>query len=119
MRLPPSSMKSACAGVPICRYSGQPFPRREVTGRYTSLEHYIDGNWLRGQDPGGHEPRHQQVHRRVASCLAGRPRPGAGRRRQGYKAWRKVSAYGGKILHKAADLVPARADEIAKVLTQE
>ena len=36
------------------------------------------------------------------------------------RPWRKVSAFErGKILRKAADLVRARADEIAKVLTQE
>ena len=39
---------------------------------------------------------------------------------KGFKTWRKVSAFErGKILRKAADLVRARADEIAKVLTQE
>jgi succinate-semialdehyde dehydrogenase/glutarate-semialdehyde dehydrogenase len=39
---------------------------------------------------------------------------------KGFKTWRKVSSYErGKILRKAGDLVRSRADEIAKVLTQE
>ena len=39
---------------------------------------------------------------------------------KGFKQWRRVSAFErGKILRKAADLVRARADEIAKVLTLE
>ena len=39
---------------------------------------------------------------------------------KGFKTWRKVPAYErGKVLRKAADLVRARADEIAKVLTLE
>ena len=39
---------------------------------------------------------------------------------KGFKTWRRVSAFErGKILRKAAELVRARADEIAKVLTQE
>src|SRR6185312_6969052 len=39
---------------------------------------------------------------------------------KGFKAWRKVSAFErGKVLRKAADLVRTRAEDIAKVLTQE
>src|SRR5262249_50441394 len=39
---------------------------------------------------------------------------------KGFKQWRKTSAYErGKILRKAADLVRARTDEIATVLTME
>jgi len=34
----------------------------------------------------------------------------------GFKSWREVSSFERKILHMAADLVRARADEIAKVL---
>src|SRR5580704_10016183 len=39
---------------------------------------------------------------------------------RGFKAWRKVSAYDrGKILHKAGDLLRARAEAIAPVMTRE
>jgi succinate-semialdehyde dehydrogenase/glutarate-semialdehyde dehydrogenase len=39
---------------------------------------------------------------------------------KGFKAWRKVSAYDrGKILRKAGDLLRARADAIAPVMTRE
>jgi acyl-CoA reductase-like NAD-dependent aldehyde dehydrogenase len=38
----------------------------------------------------------------------------------GFKAWRKVSAYDrGKILRKAGDLLRARAEAIAPVMTRE
>ena len=38
---------------------------------------------------------------------------------KGFKTWRKVSSFErGKVLRKAADLVRAPAEEIAKVLTQ-
>jgi succinate-semialdehyde dehydrogenase/glutarate-semialdehyde dehydrogenase len=39
---------------------------------------------------------------------------------KGFKLWRKVSPFErGKVLRKAADLVRARAETIATVLTQE
>ncbi len=39
---------------------------------------------------------------------------------QGFKAWRKVSAYDrGRVLRKAADLLRARADAIAATMTRE
>jgi succinate-semialdehyde dehydrogenase / glutarate-semialdehyde dehydrogenase len=90
---------------------------------YTSLEHYIDGNWVKASgsktqdviNPATSKPIGELGHASRADldkALAAADK--------GFKTWRKVSAYErGKILHKAAELVRARADEIAKVLTQE
>jgi succinate-semialdehyde dehydrogenase/glutarate-semialdehyde dehydrogenase len=40
--------------------------------------------------------------------------------KKGFEAWRKVSAYDrAKIMRKAADLMRARADDIAKLMTLE
>ncbi|MBO0763243.1 MAG: NAD-dependent succinate-semialdehyde dehydrogenase [Hyphomicrobiaceae bacterium] len=90
---------------------------------YTSLEHYINGNWVKpsgdkSQDvmnPATSKPIGQLGHVSrgdLDNTLAAAD--------NGFKQWRKVSAFErGKILRKAADLVRARTDEIAKVLTQE
>ena len=55
-------------------------------------------------------PPRRSVRRRAALAAADK----------GFKEWKRVSAYErAKILRKAADLIRARADDIAKVLTQE
>jgi succinate-semialdehyde dehydrogenase / glutarate-semialdehyde dehydrogenase len=116
--------KSACASAPIWRYSASfPLLKPEVTGMYTSLEHYIDGSWVKASGA-----KTQEVVNPATSKSIGELRHASrgdldkalAAADKGFKTWRKVSAYErGKILHKAADLVRARAEEIAKVLTQE
>ena len=90
---------------------------------YTSLEHYIDGNWVKpsgskSQDvmnPSTSKPIGQLGH--VSRGDLDKALAAADK---GFKQWRRVSPFErGKILRKAADLVRTRADEIAKVLTQE
>jgi succinate-semialdehyde dehydrogenase/glutarate-semialdehyde dehydrogenase len=90
---------------------------------YTSLEHYIDGNWVKpsgdkSQDvinPATSKPIGQLGH--VSRADLDKALAAADK---GFKQWRKVSAFErGKILRKAAELVRAQADDIAKVLTQE
>src|ERR1700741_4115890 len=90
---------------------------------YTSLEHYIDGNWVKpsgdkSQDvmnPATSKPIGQLGH--VSKGDLDKAIAAADK---GFKTWRKVSAFErAKILRKAADLVRARTDEIAKVLTME
>src|SRR5215471_20771889 len=90
---------------------------------YTSLEHYIDGNWIKpagakSQDvinPSTSKPIGALGH--VSRSDLDRALAAADK---GFKAWRKVSSFErGKILRKTADLVRARADDIAKVLTLE
>jgi succinate-semialdehyde dehydrogenase/glutarate-semialdehyde dehydrogenase len=90
---------------------------------YTSLEHYIDGNWVKpsgskSQDvvnPSTSKPIGQLGH-----ASRGDLDQAIAAADKGFKQWRRVSAFErGKVLRKAADLVRARADEIAKVLTLE
>ena len=90
---------------------------------YTSLEHYIDGNWVKASGAKAQEvinPATSKPIGELAHASKGDLDKALAAADKGFKTWRKVSAYErGKILHKAADLLRARADEIAKVLTQE
>jgi succinate-semialdehyde dehydrogenase/glutarate-semialdehyde dehydrogenase len=87
------------------------------------LDHYIDGKWVqpssgRSQDvmnPAKNTPLAKLGHASKADldkALAAA--------QKGFKAWSKVSSYErAKVLRKAADLVRARTDDIARVLTLE
>jgi succinate-semialdehyde dehydrogenase/glutarate-semialdehyde dehydrogenase len=90
---------------------------------YTSLEHYIDGNWVKGSGAKTQEvmnPATSKPIGELAHASKGDLDKALAAADKGFKTWRKVSAYErGKVLRKAADLVRTRADEIAKVLTQE
>ena len=90
---------------------------------YTSLEHYIDGNWVKPtgakkqdvMNPANSKPIGELGH--VSKGDLDKALAAADK---GFKTWRRVSAFErGKILRKAARPVRTRADEIAKVLTQE
>ena len=91
---------------------------------YTQLGLYIDGKWNHGNGGGGEEvinpataeaarapaPRHDQA----TSMRRSPPRKGR------FQVWKAKSAYDrGRIIKKAADLVRERADQIARVMTQE
>jgi succinate-semialdehyde dehydrogenase/glutarate-semialdehyde dehydrogenase len=89
---------------------------------YTSLEHYIDGNWVKpsGKSQDVINPANSKAIGELGLASKGDLDKALAAVDKGFKTWRKVSAYErGKILRKAADLVRTRADEIAKVLTQE
>lgn len=90
---------------------------------YATLKHYIDGQWVeptggRAQDvvnPADNQP----IGRLGLASTADLDRAIAAAER-GFREWRRVSAFErGKILRKAAELVRARAEDIARVLTQE
>ena len=90
---------------------------------YTSLEHYIDGAWVK---PSGSKtqdvinPANSKPIGELGFASKGDLDRALAAVDKGFKTWRKVSAFErGKILRKAGDLVRARADEIAKVLTLE
>lgn len=90
---------------------------------YATLQHYIDGQWVEptgnsGQDvvnPATNLPigrlgyaSREDLDRALAAAD------------RGFRAWRSVAPFDrGKVLRKAADLVRARADEIARILTLE
>ena len=90
---------------------------------YTSLEHYIDGNWVK---PTGSKtqdvinPANSKPIGELGHVSRGDLDKALAAADKGFKTWRRVSAFErGKILRKAADLLRTRADDIAKVLTQE
>jgi succinate-semialdehyde dehydrogenase/glutarate-semialdehyde dehydrogenase len=90
---------------------------------YTSLEHYIDGNWVRASGGKTQEvinPATSKPIGELSHASKGDLDKALAAADKGFKAWRKVSAFErGKVLRKAADLVRTRAEDIAKVLTQE
>jgi succinate-semialdehyde dehydrogenase / glutarate-semialdehyde dehydrogenase len=90
---------------------------------YTSLEHYIDGNWVKASGAKTQEvvnPATSKPIGELGHASKGDLDKALAAADKGFKTWRKVSSYErGKILRKAADLIRSRADEIAKVLTQE
>ncbi|MET0652217.1 MAG: NAD-dependent succinate-semialdehyde dehydrogenase [Hyphomicrobiaceae bacterium] len=90
---------------------------------YTSLEHYIDGNWVKPTGSKTQEvmnPAKNTPIGELGFASKGDLDKALAAVDKGFKTWRKVSAFErGKILRKAADLVRTRAPEIAKVLTLE
>jgi succinate-semialdehyde dehydrogenase/glutarate-semialdehyde dehydrogenase len=90
---------------------------------YTSLEHYIDGSWVRPSGSKSQDVMNPATSKPIGTLghvSRGDLDKAIAAADKGFKQWRKVSAFErGKILRKAAELVRARADEIAKVLTQE
>src|SRR5262249_16104786 len=90
---------------------------------YTSLEHYIDGQCLAASGAKTQEvvtPATSKAIGALGHASKGDLDKALAAADKGFKTWRKVSAYErGKILRKAGDLVRARAEEIAKVLTLE
>jgi len=90
---------------------------------YTSLEHYIDGQWVEASGAKTQEVVNPATSKPIGAlghASKGDLDKALAAADKGFKTWRKVSAYErGKILRKAGDLVRARAEEIAKVLTLE
>ncbi|KAB2920156.1 MAG: NAD-dependent succinate-semialdehyde dehydrogenase [Hyphomicrobiaceae bacterium] len=90
---------------------------------YTSLEHYIDGAWVKPSGSKSQEvmnPAKNTSLGELGHVSKGDLDKALAAVDKGFKTWRKVSAFErGKILRKAAELVRARADDIARVLTLE
>jgi succinate-semialdehyde dehydrogenase / glutarate-semialdehyde dehydrogenase len=90
---------------------------------YTSLEHYIDGNWVKPTGSKSQDvmnPAKNTPLGELGFASKGDLDKALAAADKGFKTWKKVSAFErGKILRKAAELVRARAADIAKVLTME
>jgi succinate-semialdehyde dehydrogenase / glutarate-semialdehyde dehydrogenase len=90
---------------------------------YTSLEHYIDGAWVKPTGSKSQEvmnPAKNTPLGELGFASKGDLDKALAAADKGFKTWKKVSAFErGKILRKAAELVRSRAADIAKVLTQE
>lgn len=89
---------------------------------YTTLDHYIDGKWVKpsGKTLEVFNPANSKVIGELGSVTKGDLDKAVAAAEKGFKEWRRISAFErGKMLRKIGDLVRARADEIAKVLTME
>jgi len=90
---------------------------------YTSLEHYIDGAWVKPSGSNKQDvvnPANSKPIGELGHVSRGDLDKAVAAADKGFKAWKRVSAFErAKILRKAADLVRARTDDIAKVLTLE
>jgi succinate-semialdehyde dehydrogenase/glutarate-semialdehyde dehydrogenase len=90
---------------------------------YTELQLYIDGEWLNGAGRKGEDVFNPATGKVLASL------PHASKAdldraldaaEKGLAVWRATSAYDrAKVMRKAADIVRERAEQIAKVMTQE
>ena len=90
---------------------------------YTSLEHYIDGSWVKPSGEKSQDVMNPATSKAIGTLghvSKGDLDKALAAADKGFKTWRKVSAFErAKILRKAADLLRERADEIAKWLTLE
>jgi succinate-semialdehyde dehydrogenase/glutarate-semialdehyde dehydrogenase len=90
---------------------------------YENLQLYIDGKFTSGSSGASSNvinPAKDQVLGTLPHAKKAELDAALAAADKGFKTWKRVSAYErAKILRKAADLVRARADDIAKVLTQE
>jgi succinate-semialdehyde dehydrogenase / glutarate-semialdehyde dehydrogenase len=92
--------------------------------QYTaSLDHYIDGKWVQptsGKSQDVVNPATNLAIGKLGHASKGDLDKALAAAQKGFNTWRKVSAFErGKILKKVADLMRARADEIATQLTLE
>ena len=90
---------------------------------YTQLGLYIDGKWNYGNGGGGEDvinPATEKTLAHLPHATASDLDAALAAAQQGFKLWKGKSAYDrAKVLRKAADLVRERADNIARVMTQE
>ena len=90
---------------------------------YTELQLYIDGEWLNGRGRKGEEVVNPATGKALATLPHASPADldrALEAAAKGFAAWRSTSAYDrAKIMRKAADLVRERAENVAKIMTQE
>ena len=102
------------------------FPERNVRRGhhvYTQLGLYIDGKWNHGNGGGGEDvinPATQKPLAHLPHATTTDLDAALAAAQAGFKLWKAKSAYDrGRIIKKAADLMRERADQIARVMTQE
>ena len=90
---------------------------------YENLDLYIDGKFTKGDSGVTSDvvnPSKDSVLAKLPHAKKAELDAALAAADKAFKSWKRVSAFErAKILRKAADLVRARADDIAKVLTQE
>jgi succinate-semialdehyde dehydrogenase/glutarate-semialdehyde dehydrogenase len=89
----------------------------------STLNHYIDGAWVQptsGKDQDVMNPAKNAPLAKLGHASKADLDRALKAAQKGFNAWRKVSAFDrAKILRKAADLLRARIDQIAPILTME
>ena len=90
---------------------------------YTELALHIGGNWLDGGGRKGEDvinPATEKPLARLPHASTGDLDQALDAARKGFEVWRATSAYDrAKVLRKAANLVRERAENIARIMTQE
>jgi succinate-semialdehyde dehydrogenase/glutarate-semialdehyde dehydrogenase len=90
---------------------------------YTDLALYIGGAWLNGDGRQGEDvinPATEKPLGRLPHASTGDLDQALAAAAKGFEVWRATSAYDrSKVLRKAAGLVRERADNIARIMTQE
>lgn len=90
---------------------------------YENLDLYIDGKFTKGDSGVSSDvvnPSKDSVLGKLPHAKKAELDAALAAADKGFKTWKRVSAFErAKILRKAADLLRTRADDIAKVLTQE
>jgi len=94
-----------------------------MSSMYPDLQLYIDGEWLNGAGRKGEDVLNPATGKVLASL------PHAGKAdldraldaaEKGLAVWRATSAFDrSKVMHKAADILRERTEQVAKVMTQE
>lgn len=94
-----------------------------MSSMYPDLQLYIDGEWLNGAGRKGEDVLNPATGKVLASL------PHAGKAdldraldaaEKGLAVWRTTSAFDrSKVMHKAADILRERTEQVAKVMTQE
>lgn len=90
---------------------------------YTDLQLYIDGEWLNGAGRKGEDVLNPATGKALAS-LPHATKADLDRAleaaERGFAVWRVTSAYDrSKVMHKAADILRERTEQVAKIMTQE
>lgn len=90
---------------------------------YPDVSLHINGEWIKGAE-GKSEPILNPATGEKIGTLAHATKPDLDKAlaatAEGFKAWRKVSAYDRyQVLRKAANIIRSRADDIAKTMTLE
>ena len=90
---------------------------------YTDLALHIGGSWLNGDGRQGEDvinPATEKSLGRLPHASAGDLDQALAAAAKGFEVWQATSAYDrSKVLRKAAGLVRERADNIARIMTQE
>src|SRR5581483_1543129 len=125
-----ASRISPASDAPHWRTGGEMLRRAEISGAkrkgqamYTDLNLHIDGEWLNGSGRKGEDV----INPATGKALAHLPHASKAdldraleAAEKSLKAWSATSPYDrSKVLRKAADLMRERAEQIARVITQE